>query len=187
LTLLYVRMMGHFGRREWTAILISSLLWAIVDLMVAQTSWSLTYLTFFSDITCIYFLILSIWLSRKPVAPTLVGLVATIFVLKLRPEYLYFIGYTASSVAFDALTWAVGYQRCLGKGWVNSIILIAISVSISLVVGVTIDSLLITNKSIHMTFGQVTFFTALHCIGGLIGGLLGVTTIRTLVAYSIEF
>ncbi len=118
-------------------------------------------------------LILTVWLTRKPGAPFLMGVVTTILHLILRPGSFHFLGFTAASALFDSATTLVAYKERLSGRWIDHRVLIGISISSGLAAGAVIGPL-------FMNMEGISFFTVLHGFGGLLGGILGVSIIKAL-------
>jgi hypothetical protein len=125
-------------------------------------------------------LLFTVWFVRKPGAATMVGVVATILSLILNPAGLQFLGFTAASVVFDALSRAISYRNSLDRRVVSSITLLAISLFSTLVAGYIIGTLFMSPVFLSSMFGGVMFFIGLHGAGGLIGGIVGVVIVRGL-------
>ena len=65
------------------------------------------------------------------------------------------------------------YKERLSRKWIEPLILIGISITSCLAAGAIIGSL-------FMNIGGLYFFIALHGFGGLLGGILGVSIIKSL-------
>lgn len=143
------------------------------------------HLIFFSEITGVSLLILSMWLAQKPVVPTLMGLASTIFILRLRPDNIYILGFMATCITFEVITSVVGYQNILSRSRVNFIIVILISIISTAAAGFIIGNLFMIDLISKMAVNILTF-TALHGIGGLIGGVLGITIVRVIEALCVD-
>ncbi len=165
--------MGYFSSRDLSAILLFSSMWAILNWILAPIVWNLTHLPIFCDVLGKSLLILTVWLTRKPGAPFLMGIVTTILHLILRPGSFHFLGFTAASALFDSATTIVAYKEKLSGKWIDRLILIGISITSSMAAGAIIGSL-------FMNIGGLYFFVALQGFGGMLGGILGVSIIKAL-------
>jgi len=165
--------LGYFSSRDLSAILLFSSMWAILNWILAPIVWNLTHLPILCDMVGTTLLILTVWLTRKPGASFLMGVVTTILHLILRPGSFHFLGFTAASALFDSATTLVAYRERLSGKWIDHMILIGISITSCLAAGAIIGSL-------FMNIGGLYFFTALHGFGGLLGGMLGVSIIKAL-------
>lgn len=170
----------YFDTRELAAISISAAIWAIINAIVGPVFWNLTHLPIVCDMIGISALLFTVWFVRKPGAATMVGVVATILSLILNPAGLQFLGFTAASVVFDALSRAISYRNSLDRRVVSSITLLAISLFSTLVAGYIIGTLFMSPVFLSSMFGGVMFFIGLHGAGGLIGGIVGVVIVRGL-------
>ena len=108
------------------------------------------------------------------------GVAATALNFVLRPGAIHFLGFTAASVIFDALSRAISYRNSLDRRVVSSITLLAISLFSTLVAGYIIGTLFMSPVFLSSVFGGVMFFIGLHGAGGLIGGIVGVVIVRGL-------
>lgn len=174
--------MAYFSSRDIAAIALSAAIWAVLNWTVAPIFWQLTHLPILCDMIGMSLLILTVWWTRKPGAVSLMGILATILNFMLRPGALHFLGFTAASFVFDAVSMGVGYGNSLDKPLVSSVSLIAISVLSTLLAGFIIGSFFMNPMFLSNMFGGAVFFAVLHGVGGLVGGAIGVIIARGLEA-----
>ncbi len=174
--------MAYFSTRNIAAIALSSSLWAVLNWLVAPIFWQLTHLPILCDMIGTSLLVLTLWWTRKPGAPTLMGLVATVLNFILRPGAFHFLGFTTASVVFDVAAVIVGYRNSLDRGLVSSVILVSVSLLSTTVAGLIIGTFFMNPMFLSNMFGGVAFFATVHGLGGIIGGVLGVIITRGLEA-----
>jgi hypothetical protein len=172
--------MTYFNTRDISAIALSGALWAVVNWTVAPIFWQLTHLPILCDMVGVSLLIITVWWTHKPGATTLMGIIATILNFMLRPGATHFIGFTAASALFDGLTWAVGYKNSLNKKIIGSVSLISFSFLSTILAGIIIGTFFMNPMFLSNMFGGIVLFSLIHGVGGLIGGIMGVTIVRGL-------
>ncbi|MGQ9460451.1 MAG: hypothetical protein ACUVRA_04400 [Candidatus Bathyarchaeaceae archaeon] len=170
--------MTYFSTRDIIAIAMCAALWAVLGITIAPIFWRLTHMPFLCDMIGVIVLILALWWTRRLGAATLTGVIATILTLILRPEATHFFGFMAASVVFDALTRLIGYRNCLDRPIPSAISLLSVSIISTAVAGLIIGLFFMNIKAI----GGLTFFAGLHASGGFIGGVIGLTVVRALIA-----
>jgi len=168
--------MTYFNTRDIIAIAMCAALWAVLGITIAPIFWRLTHMPFLCDMIGVIVLILALWWTRRFGAVTLTGGVATILTLTLRPDATQFFGFMAASGVFDALARLIGYRNCLERPIPSAISLLFISIASTAVAGLIIG-LFFMNP-----MGGLAFFAGLHALGGFIGGVIGLTVVRALVA-----
>lgn len=174
--------MNYFTTRDVTAMAMCAALWAVLSVTIAPIFWKLTHMPFLCDMIGVISLILALWWVRKFGTVIVTGVIATILTLILRPEASHFFGFTAASVVFDVLARLIGYQNCLERPIPSVISLLSISISSTAVAGFIIGNLFMNPKFIATMFGGLAFFAGLHAVGGFIGGVIGLTVVRALMA-----
>ena len=172
--------MAYFTSREISAIALSAALWAVINWLIAPRFWELTHLPILCDMVGVSLLTLTVWWTRKPGAASFMGLVATILNLVLRPGSFHFLGFTVASVAFDAATALIGYTNCLECGRVSYASLVIVSFASTIIAGLIIGSFFMNPMFLSNMFGGLMFFAALHGIGGIVGGVLGIVFVTGL-------
>jgi hypothetical protein len=172
--------MTYFKTRDISAIALSGALWAIVNWSVAPIFWELTHLPILCDMVGVSLLIITVWWTRKLGSTTLMGIIATILNFMFRPGATHFVGFLAASALFDGLTKVVGYRNSLSKRFLGSFCLVLFSFLSTILAGVIIGTFFMNPLFLSNMFGGVVFFALLHGVGGLIGGIFGVTIVRGL-------
>jgi len=173
--------MTYFSTRDIIAIAMCAALWAVLGITIVPIFWRVTGMPFLCDMIGVVVLTIALWWTRKLGAVTLTGAVATILTLTLRPEATHFFGFMAASVVFDALTRLIGYRNCLERPIPSAISLLSISIVSTAVAGLIIGLLFMNPKAIA-SMGGLAFFAGLHALGGFIGGVIGLTVVRALMA-----
>jgi hypothetical protein len=97
----------------------------------------------------------------------------------VRPTALHFFGFFAASIVFDMLAFLSGYNRLFERRLVGSVILFMISVFSAAIAGLVIGSFLMAPSAL-MQWGGVLGWAGLHAVGGIIGGILGITIMNAL-------
>jgi hypothetical protein len=98
--------------------------------------------------------------------------------LMLRPTAFHMTGFLVASVVFDVATRALGYKRLFQSPVVGSAVLSVFSVLSAGISGTIIGTFFMGFK----TQEAILSFAGLHAFGGLIGGIIGVITVRALIA-----
>ena len=173
--------MTYFSTRDITAITMCAALWAVLGITIAPIFWRLTHMPFLCDMIGVALLILALWWTRRLGTVTLTGVIATILTLTLRPEATHFFGFMAASVVFDALARLIGYRNCLERPIPSAISLLFISISSTAVAGLIIGLFFMNPKAVT-SMGGLALFAGLHALGGFIGGVIGLTVVRALIA-----
>lgn len=137
---------------------------------------------FLCDLLAFMALILVIWWTGKFGAASFVGVIVAAMALMLRPTAFHITGFVAASIVFDVATRAIGYKRLFQNPVVGSTVLIVFSVLSAGIAGIIIGTLFMGLK----TQQAVLSFAGLHAFGGLIGGTLGLVTVRALMARSVR-
>jgi hypothetical protein len=163
----------RFGADDAAVIAVSAAFWSVLNATLAPLFWQATRLPILCDLLAAISLIVAAWWVRKLGAATLVGLLATVLNFILRPGALHFLGFTVASAVFDTLTRAIGYERCFSGG-AGPALLAAASTASTGVAGLIIGALFMGGSV------PLTWFSALHALGGLLGSLLGVSVVKAL-------
>ena len=174
--------MTYFSTRDVAAMAMCAALWAALSITIAPIFWELTHMPFLCDMIGVILLILALWWAKKFGTATVTGVIATILTLISRPGATHFFGFMAASVVFDALARLIGYRNCLERPIPSAISLLFISISSTAVAGLIIGNLFMNPNLIATMFGCVAFFVGLHAVGGFIGGVIGLTIVRALMA-----
>lgn len=172
--------MTYFSTRDIAAIAICAALWGTLNITISPVFWTLTRLPFACDLIGFTCLIIAVRWTRRAGTATLVGVIATIINLLLRPSAPHFIGFTAASVVFDGLSWLIGYRRMFAQPISSLVGVIVLSVVSGGVAGFIIGHLFMDSAIIVNVYGTPFIFAGLHAFGGLIGGFLGFLLIEAI-------
>ena len=170
----------YFNTKELSAITISATIWAVINATVGPNFWNLTHLPILCDMLGIATLSLTVWWVRKPGSTAMVGIIATVISLVLNPGGVQFLGFTGAAFVFEALTYLLGYDRLLNGTVVGWSLLLLASFLSATVAGVIIGTFFMAQAFLSTAFGGIAFFTVLHGLGGLVGGVIGVILVKGL-------
>jgi len=170
--------MAYLTSRDLIAVAACAASWAILNALIAPIFWQVTHMPFFCDLLAFVSLTLAVWWTRKFGAVTLTGLIVAGLTLMLRPTAFHIFAFAAASFLFDLLTRAAGYRNCLDRRVSSVVCIVLFSMISAAVAGAIIGSLFMTLSTLE----AILTFAALHSIGGVIGGALGVLTVRALAA-----
>jgi len=134
---------------------------------------------FLCDLIGFAVLILGAWWIRKPGALTIVGFIATIINLGLGTG-MQFLGFLAASIFFDVIVASIGYRRAFNKPAFTVVSMMIVAVASAALAGAIIGAVFITNATLLARWGGVAGWAGLHMIGGVIGGIIGVTLVLAL-------
>ena len=171
--------MPYFGTRDIAGIAIFAALWGVLNVTLSPIFFQLFHLPFLCDLIGFASITLACWWVRKIGTATFVGVIATIVNFMFRPTAMHFLGFMAASIVFDVLTFASGYERLFKRRILGSIILVAISIISAAVAGFIIGSFFMAPKALQR-WGGVLGWAGLHAIGGVIGGVVGVSLMNAL-------
>lgn len=177
--------MAKLGAMEIAAISLAASTWAILNVTIAPIFWQATRLPILCDMVGVSLLILTVWWTRRPLCASMMGLIATILNFILRPTAFHFLGFTAASIVFDLSTAAVGYRSLLERRLIGPVLLVSLSILSAFVAGLIIGGFFMAPGLISSAYGGLILFAALHGLGGLIGGIIGVSIIGGLRARGI--
>jgi hypothetical protein len=177
----------YFNTRELSAISLSAALWAILNLTVTPIFWELTHLPILCDMIGVSLLSLTVWWTRKPGGATMMGVLATILNLMMRPGSIHFLGFTAASVVFDLLTYFIGYDRTLEQGLRGWAIIFTTSLLSTGIAGAIIGTFFMNGGVLSSTYGGWAVFTGIHMAGGAVGGIFGVIFIKALESRGVRW
>ena len=169
----------YFRPRDLAIISIFAALWGVLNVTVSPAVFQIFHLPFACDLIGFSALILATFWVRKLGTATFVGLIALIINMMVRPTAFQFFGFFAASIIFDILVFLSGYRRIFKKRLVGSIILFIISVFSAAVAGLIIGSLFMPPPALTQ-WGGVVGWAGLHAIGGVIGGIIGLTIMNAL-------
>jgi len=168
--------MTYFKTRDIVAIVMCTAFWGALNLTFAPLIWQMTHLPFTCDLLGFITLTLATWWTRRFGAASLTGLLVAGLTLGLRPNALYMFGFIAASIFFDILTRLVGYHNSLDKPLPSIVSIISFSTICAGLAGLIIGRFFLEFPV------ALEWFAGLHAVGGFIGGVVGVTIIRALVA-----
>jgi len=171
--------MPYFRTRDIAGIAIFAALWGVLNVTLSPVFFQLFHLPFLCDLIGFASVTLAVWWVRKIGTATLVGIIATIVNFMFRPAAMHFLGFMAASIVFDILSFASGYEWLFKRRILGSIILIAISVVSAAVAGLIIGAFFMMPKVLQR-WGGAMGWAGLHAIGGVIGGVIGVSLINAL-------
>jgi hypothetical protein len=167
--------MTFFNSRNVAAIALCSSVWAVVNAFTGPIFWNATHLPFFCDILGFSSLTLVAWWTKRFGAVTFTGVVATLINFLVGGN-VFFIGFTAASVVFDLVTRAVGYNNLFSRPYVSHALMIFLAAGAASVAGFIIAPVFM---NMQVLSGIVTF-AGLHAVGGILGGLAGVSLVKAL-------
>ena len=168
--------MTYFKTRDIVAIIMCTAFWGALNLTVAPVIFQMTRLPFTCDLLGFVTLTLVTWWARKLGAASLTALLVAALTFALRPNALYMLGFIAASILFDILTRLVGYQNSIEKPLPSIVSIISFSTTCAGVAGLIIGRFFLEFPM------ALELFAGLHATGGFIGGVVGVTIIRALMA-----
>jgi hypothetical protein len=168
--------MTYFKTRDIMAIIMCTAFWGALNLTLAPIIWQMTHLPFTCDVLGFVTLTLATWWTRKLGTASLTGLLVAVLTLTLRPNALYMFGFITASILFDILTRLVGYQNSIEKPLPSIVSIISFSTICAGVAGLIIGRFFLEFPM------ALELFAGLHATGGFIGGAVGITIIRALMA-----
>jgi hypothetical protein len=123
----------------------------------------------------------TVWWVIKVGAATLVGLIATVINFIFNPGGVFFLGFTASSIVFDMVTWLARYNAYFKRTSLTAITLFSVSVLSAAVAGLIMGAYFMAASGLAR-WGGVLGWAGLHAVGGTIGGFMGTALVTGLVA-----
>jgi hypothetical protein len=169
----------YFSSRDVAAIAICGALWGVLNIIFAPMFFRATGMPFLCDLIGFAVLILGAWWIRKFGALTIVGLIATIINFALGGG-AQFLGFTAAAIFFDMSITIIGYARVFNKPVNTAITMMIIAISSAAVAGTIIGVVFMAGAPLLTQWGGVVGWTGLHMIGGVIGGIIGITLVSAL-------
>jgi hypothetical protein len=170
----------YFSSRDIAAVAVCAALWGMLNVTISPVFWTLTRLPFACDLIGFTCLAIAVRWSRRVGTATLVGIIATIINLLLRPSAPHFIGFTAASIVYDVLARLIGYRRLFSRPIGSVLGIIVISVVSGGVAGFIIGWLFMDPVVIANVYGTPFLFAGFHAFGGALGGFLGVLIIQAI-------
>jgi len=172
--------MAYFKTRDLAGIIIFAALWGVLNVTLSPIFLQIFSLPFLYDIIGFSALILAIWWTRKLGTATFVGLIALIINMFVRPTAPHFFGFLAAFVVFDILAFFSGYKRLFEKRLLGSIALFVTAVLSAAVAGLIIGLFFMEPMALTR-WGGVLSWAGLHAIGGVLGGVLGISLMNALI------
>lgn len=166
----------YFNSKDISVIALFSGLWALLNLAISPFIWQIAHLPFTCDLIGFASLIVAIRLTRKPGIGSAIGLVSTLLTLFLRPDALYFFGFTIGSIAFDIISGAVGYDTFFDRKATSLMLILIASVLCAGLAGLIIARFFMALPD----FVSILAFSALHAAGGLMAAVLGYLSLSAL-------
>ncbi|UCG37462.1 MAG: hypothetical protein JSV64_04115 [Candidatus Bathyarchaeota archaeon] len=175
----------YFKTRDLAAITLFAALWGVLNVTISPAFFQIFHLPFACDLIGFSALILAVWWSRKIGTATFVGFIALIINLVVRPAALQFFGFFAASIMFDVLTSLGGHHWLFDKKLIGSTALFAFSVLSASLAGLIIGSFFMQSTALAR-WGGVLGWVGLHAVGGVIGGIIGVSIMNALSTRGID-
>ncbi|MEM2859287.1 MAG: hypothetical protein QW502_03705 [Candidatus Bathyarchaeia archaeon] len=171
--------MAYFSSKDIAIIAMASALWGVLNWLFSPIFFRMTRLPFLCDLIGFSSLSFAVWWVRKIGTASIVGLLATIINFALNPSALHFLGFTAASMAFDLITYVVGYESEF-SGKVRTLIsVVGSSVVSAAIAGLIIGSFFMSPSDLAR-WGGTSGWAGLHAIGGIFGGAVGTLIIESL-------
>jgi hypothetical protein len=177
--------MTYFNSRELAAVALLSSLWGVLNGIFSPIVFRMFGLPILCDMIGFAVMGLTFWWVRKFGAVIAVGVVATIVNFLLNPGGVFFLGFTAASFAYDLIAGLVVGNRMFKKRSVTAISLVSISVVSATVAGLIIGVYFMTAQAL-VSWGGVSGWAALHALGGLVGGMIGVSILAGLSVRNVQ-
>ena len=171
--------MPYFGTRDIAGIAIFAALWGVLNVTLSPLFFQLFHLPFLCDLIGFASITLAVWWVRKMGTATLVGIIATIINFMFRPTAMHFLGFMAASIVFDILSFASRYEFIFKRRILGSVILVIISIISAAVAGLIIGTFFMAPIALRR-WGGVLGWAGLHSIGGIMGGIVGVSLMNAL-------
>jgi hypothetical protein len=159
--------------------------WGILNSVFSPIFFRITGLPFLCDFTGFATLIIAAWWTRKFGIITAIGLVATAINFIFNPGGIHFLGFLASSFLFDSLISIIGYRNSNG-GQIRLILtFIPISIISAAFAGYLIGLFFLPYQTMA-SWGGAIGWAGLHALGGVIGGIIGVSLVLALDSRKIQ-
>ena len=173
--------MAYLKTREVAAIAIGAALWGVLNSLFSPIVFRLTGLPILCDLIGFTILTLAAWWIRKLGSLTAIGIIATAINFAINPQAIIFLGFTAASIVYDAISRLAGYEYAFKKPRTTMAIAVAVSTLSAAVAGSIIGAFFMPGQAL-VGWGGVAGWAGLHAVGGLIGGTLGGVLVNMLVS-----
>jgi hypothetical protein len=177
--------MPYLNSREVAAIALLSALWGVLASVFAPIVFRVMGLPILCDMIGFAVLTLAAWWIRKLGAVSMVGVIATLINFIFNPGGVHFLGFTAASMVFDAVSRLIGYERSFRSPSSASVSMLLVSVLSAAVAGFIIGTFFMAAPALAR-WGGVIGWVGLHAVGGAIGGVVGVILIISLSARGVR-
>lgn len=170
--------MTYFSAKEIAAISICATLWGVLNTIFAPIFFQTFGLPLLCDLIGFSVLIFASWWIRKVGSITLIGFIATAINFILRGSF-HFLGFTIASIFFDIAIHLIGYDISFKTTKYTIAVMMGISIMSAAIAGFIIASFFMPINSL-VNWGGALGWAALHSIGGIIGGTIGIFLIFAL-------
>lgn len=171
--------MTYLSTRDVAAIAICGALWGVLNILFAPLFFRATGMPFLCDLIGFAVLILGAWWIRKFGALTIVGFIATVINFALGGG-AQFLGFTAAAIFFDVVISVIGFSKAFRTPVTTVTIMMIISILSAAVAGTLIGMFFMVGVPLLTQWGGVAGWAGLHMIGGIIGGIIGITLVSAL-------
>lgn len=176
--------MVYLTSRDVAVISLSASLWGVLNSIFSPLFFQMFGLPFLCDIIGFTVLSITVWWTRKLGSATAVGLIATIINFIFNPAAVIFLGFTAAAIVFDIVIWLTRYDNAFKKTLNTAATVVSVSTLSAAVAGSIIGTFFMAAPAL-VKWSGVAGWAALHAVGGVAGGVLGVVLIASLVSRGI--
>jgi len=177
--------MKYFKSNDIAIMALSAALWGVLNSIFSPIFFQMFGVPFLCDLIGFAALTLTVWWTRKLGSTTVVGLVATLINFIMNPGALHFLGFSAASVVFDAVSWLVRYDNAFRRSSYTFATMVPISTLSGAVAGFLIGTFFMATPAL-VRWGGVLGWAALHAVGGVLGGIIGAMLVVALVSRGIQ-
>lgn len=115
----------------------------------------------------------------------MIGAIATVINFVLRPSAVHFLGFTVASIFFDLAISFVGFTKPFSKKAYTVASIMPISIASAALAGYLIGTFFMSGPALA-PMGGVIGWAAMHAIGGIIGGAIGISLVIGLDARKVR-